>query len=111
MKSKQKLVGKTVIVNEMLQMATAEIRDIHPVRCEIALDFYPPIQIARAASRETAMPDVARTQKSAIFIIPGFATPLSQPPTTMAHAQTVTRWNTSIMSSSVEWLVRSSSRS
>ena len=52
MKGKQKLVGKTVIVNEMLQTATAEIRDIHPVRCEIALDFYPPIQIARAASRK-----------------------------------------------------------
>jgi hypothetical protein len=53
MKSKQKRVGKTVIVNEMLhQMATAEIRDIHPVRCEIALDFYPPIQIARAVSRK-----------------------------------------------------------
>jgi hypothetical protein len=52
MKGKQKLVGKTVIVNETLQTATAEIRDIHPVRCEIALDFYPSIQIARAASRK-----------------------------------------------------------
>jgi hypothetical protein len=50
MEGKQKLVGKTVIVNEMLQMATAEIRDIHLVRCEIALDFYPSIQIARAVS-------------------------------------------------------------
>jgi hypothetical protein len=52
MKSKQKLVGKTVIVNEMLQTTTAEIRDIHPVHCDIALDFYPSIQIARAASRK-----------------------------------------------------------
>jgi len=52
MKSKQKRVGKTVIVNEMLQTATAEIRDIHPVRREIALDFYPPMRIARAVSRK-----------------------------------------------------------
>ena len=52
MKGKQKLVGKTVIVNEMLQTATAGIRDIHPARCEIALDFYPPIQIARAVRRK-----------------------------------------------------------
>jgi hypothetical protein len=52
MKGKQKWVGKTVIVNETLQTATAEIRDIHPVRCEIALDFYPSMRIARAVSRE-----------------------------------------------------------
>jgi hypothetical protein len=52
MKNKQKLVGKTVIVNETLQTATAEIRDIHPVRCDIALDYYPSIQIARTASRK-----------------------------------------------------------
>ena len=52
MKGKQRLVGKTVIVNETLQTATAEILDIHPVRCDIALDFYPSIQIARAASRK-----------------------------------------------------------
>jgi hypothetical protein len=52
MKGKQKWVGKTVIVNEMLQTVTAEIRDIHPVRCEIALDYYPSMRIARAASRE-----------------------------------------------------------
>jgi hypothetical protein len=52
MKGKQKLVGKTVIVNETLQTATAEIRDIHPVRCDIALDFYSSIPIARAVSRK-----------------------------------------------------------
>jgi hypothetical protein len=52
MKGKQKLVDKTVIVNETLQTATAEIRDIHPIRCEIALDYYPSIQIARAVSRK-----------------------------------------------------------
>jgi hypothetical protein len=52
MKGKQKLVDKTVIVNETLQTATAEIRDIHPVRCEIALDYYPSMRIARAVSRK-----------------------------------------------------------
>jgi hypothetical protein len=52
MKGTQRLVGKTVIVNEMLQTTTAEIRDIHPVRCEIASDFYPSMRIARAASRK-----------------------------------------------------------
>jgi hypothetical protein len=34
MEGKQKRVGKTVIVNEMLQTAAAEIRDIHSVCCE-----------------------------------------------------------------------------
>jgi hypothetical protein len=52
MKGKQKLVDKTVIVNETLQTATAEIRDIHPVRCEIALDYYPSMRIARVVSRK-----------------------------------------------------------
>jgi hypothetical protein len=52
MKGTQRLVGKTVIINEMLQTKTAEIRDIHPVRCEIALDYYPSMRIARAASRK-----------------------------------------------------------
>jgi short-subunit dehydrogenase len=78
MKGKQRLAGKMVIItdasqgmgrvsalayahdipmlvsrsNETLQTATAEIRDNHPVRCEIALDFYPSIQIARGASRK-----------------------------------------------------------
>jgi len=78
MKGKQKRVGKTAIItdasqdmgrvsalayardipmlvsrsNETLQRATAEIRDIHPVRCEIALDYYPSMRIARAVSRK-----------------------------------------------------------
>jgi hypothetical protein len=52
MKSKQKLVGKTVIVNGTLQTMTTEIRDTHPVHCEIALDYYPSMRIARTASRK-----------------------------------------------------------